>query len=65
MLSDNTELSGKDVEVIESSKLADLALLKIDRQPQEACRVRRRPAAGGAPLDLGGVHRRAAPPARG
>lgn len=60
VLSDNTELSGKDVEVIESSKLADLALLKIHRPnlhpipfgDSEKLRIGEWVAAIGSPLDL-------------
>jgi serine protease Do len=60
VLSDNTELSGKDVQLIESSKLADLALLKINRSglkpiafgDSEKMRIGEWVAAIGSPLDL-------------
>lgn len=60
VLSDNTELSGKDVELIESSKLADLAVLKIRRPgltpipwgDSDRVRIGEWVAAVGSPLDL-------------
>lgn len=60
VLSDNTELSGKDVELIESSKLQDLAVLKIRRTgltpitwgDSERVRIGEWVAAVGSPLDL-------------
>lgn len=60
VLSDNTELSGKDVKLIESSPLVDLALIKINRTglksipwgDSDALRIGERVCAVGSPLDL-------------
>ena len=60
VLYDGTEISGKDVKVVYSHPLADLALLKINRNglkpikwgDSDALRVGERVAAIGSPLDL-------------
>lgn len=60
VLSDDTELSGKDVQLIDSSPLIDLALLKVNRKGlhplqwgnSDTLRIGERVSAIGSPLDL-------------
>ena len=60
VFSDDKELSGKDVKLVDSNELADLAVIKVDRKgltpikigDSDTLRIGERVAAIGSPLDL-------------